>query len=326
VKKINHLLILLVGLAAFAYPLARYNDTDFRYAGYQCQHDMIFNEEGDIDLAVIGSSRTQLGVGAPELAKGIEPAFGRDVVVYDLAKGWRGQGINYTIIRDLIENRQVKNLLIEANLHESGIYHAHWFLVGQYQDLFQTAIFQQGNGLNLTVLFTPLKMIADRFVERSTQLILGDFSLAVNRDNKDKALTRSCTNTDEPINPVRLRDRYLHAQKYYQEGFWSWDMYKDLQLHDTGFFKTLKQLADENEINLAFYYVHERHYLELDPAFAETFFQEVGVPLLIPPADLVQQLEKDGYADPTHMRANGRALYSGWLAEEFVTRSNFNVK
>lgn len=294
---------------------------EYRYIGYECQFNLIYNEAGPVDVAVIGSSRTQQGIGGPEIAKALEAAKGRPFVVYELGKSWRGQGINYTIIRDLLEKREVKFLLLEANLAETGIYHAHWYLVGRFRDFLESIWYQQVKGPNLIPFFDVLRLLADRFILRVSELAAGKLQPLSYRSVPLNARTMDCMKKDEPIRPVPLKERYEHFVAYKQQGtYWKWELYDKHQLHDTGFFKALVQLAREKGIPIHFYYVHERHYSRLDPAFAATFEKEIGAPLAIPPHDLVDRMEADGYADPTHFNAVGRKRYSEWLAQVIAPR------
>jgi len=310
------MLVIILTIATLLYVFSL---PSYRYEKYKCQHDLIYNQTGVVDVAIIGSSSTQLGVGPEHISKAFSNEFGKQAVVYDLSKGWRGQGIKYTIIRDLVENRKVKHLLIEANLAESGKYHAHWYLVGRYNDFLKSIWYQQEEGINIPAIFEVIKMPIDRIVDRITSIILDELSLPTVIDDKRSAITSGCYAHEEPIDVKRLEERYASYKKYYEGKTWSWNMNASHQLHDTGFFRELVKLANDNGATIHFYYVHERHYSRLEPKFTAVFEKNTGAKLFIPPESLVDSLEVDGYADPTHMRPRGRKLYSEWLASVLIS-------
>ncbi|MGD9601770.1 MAG: hypothetical protein AB7O21_02135 [Gammaproteobacteria bacterium] len=297
----------------------------WRYAEYPCQYALIYGERGPVDLAIVGSSRSVLGVGAAEIAEVLRPTAGREVVVYDLSKSWRGEGMNYTFVRDLLDNRQVRHLLVEANLPEAGSYHAHWYLAARYEDLVRNIAFEQRHGFALRPIARAARMVADRLVDRVARYLTGEVRPAPLASSSRPAATKDCMVREEPVKPDALAARAAAHAKYYRGQVWHWDMESRDALHDTGFYGALVSLASSRGVTLHFYYVHERHYSRLDPAFASAFQQTTGAPLLIPPDDLVDRLEADGYADPTHMNPHGRALYSAWLAKRLISELNGKI-
>lgn len=308
--------------AAILIAFSAINLANVRYNEYPCQFDLIYNESGQVDLAIIGSSRTVQGIGASEIGEDLKKAGLTDQVIYNLGKSWRGEGINYTIARDLLEIRKVDVLFVEANLPESSTYHAHFFLVGRYSDLARSALYQQANGVNARAIYEIYRMPIDRLIERGTQLLLGNLKELEIRGGKREARTAGCRTSDELVNSERLIDRFKMYKEYYEGQVWNWDIKADEGQHDRGFIHQLVELAESNGTRIAFYYVHESHYMRLNPEFSRIFQEEFGAPLLIPPDDIVDRLEASGYADPTHFNKFGRHMYSSWLAEEYLRFRN----
>jgi len=302
-----------VVLALFAAGVLWTDLPEVRYARYSCQYNLIYNQTGSVDLAVIGSSRTLQGVGAEVIADELQVP-----VVYNLAKNWRGQGINYAILTDLIANREVDTILVEANLPESGTFHAHFFLVGTIGDWLRSNAYRSGNSFDFQQSSLTLHRVVERVVEQGS-LVLADQLNAPRRIAAQAAETGFCRTRDERVRQSYLDTQAARYHQYYVGQTWSWDLHSDEASHDFGFYKAMADLAEAHEVELVFYHINQAYYSTLDPEFAAVFEVEVGAPILIPPPSLTREIEEmGGYADTTHMTATGREVYSRWLANALI--------
>ncbi len=282
-----------------------------RYGKYNCQYQMIYGQQGDVEMVAIGSSRSLQGLDAPILSEALGGG-----VVYNLAKNWRGQGINYRLLEDAITNRKVKYALVEANLPEGQIYHAHFFVVGTLGDWWRSFQYRAEASGTWTAAQVTVRKVFDRFVEQATLLVGGklfaDASVPVNAE------TGYCRNREERIRADYLAKQKERYFKYYEDKAWSWKFADEKAAHDFGFFKKMVEVAEQQGTILRFYHINQAYYSTLDPEFAATFEAEVGAPILIPPASLTREIEEmDGYADATHMTLVGREYYTHWLAGAF---------
>lgn len=281
-----------------------------RYTNYNCQYDLIFNQSGPVDLAVIGSSRSLQGVDAPVLAEVLDVP-----VVYNLAKNWRGQGINYAIMSDLLARREVDTVLVEANLPESGTFHAHFFLVGTTGDWMRSLGYRSDGLFDFEEMGRNMKWMVDRVTEQASLFVAGKLNMPARASASASGETGYCRTREETV-----RESFLEAQRaqfshYYEGRTWRWDPLSQEARHDTGFYRAMADLAEAHGVELVFYHINQAYYFTLDPNFAVEFEAVVGAPILIPPPSLTREIEAmGGYADATHMTREGRERYSRWLA------------
>ncbi|MEP4445374.1 MAG: hypothetical protein ABJQ55_01320 [Hyphomicrobiales bacterium] len=291
-----------------------------RYSKYQCHYAMIYQQSDPIDIAFIGSSRSVQGVGTEEIVD----VIGSDIDVRSFAKSWRGQGINYTIMRDLLEQRHVKTMLVEVNMPETGTFHGHFFLVGRLSDWLMSQRFRNKYLLDLEALGKTSKNMIDRFTEQWTLALLGALPQFDNAHLQVALDQRECRSKEEKRREQAYWDQKLdYYQTYYVDKTWEWGLDEKRARHDTGFLRAIKALTDENDVELIFYHMPEALNLTLNPEFAQEFEAEIGAPLIIPPAQLTRDVEAMfGFADATHMTQRGRAFYSTWLANRIIQTSD----
>jgi hypothetical protein len=314
--------VFLLSLAAVAlfYSVRFTSAPAYRYAEYHCQHDAIFNTTGPVDYVMVGGSRSLQGVGAPEFADFVKATTGKDTIAIDLSRSWRGQGVNYVLLRDMVENHRVGTLVVEANLAQTAKYHERFYLMARFKDFMTSYRGQATNGFTSEAAYQLLIMAKDRVMNRISKRINGTLKPAPALSPKRSIETKDCMSREELVNATALSSARKRFQQYYVGKTWQWDPAKKNELHNTIFYKKIVQMAKDNNVKVIFYYVHEAYYKKLDPGFAKEFEEQFGAPLLIPPGDFVEQLEPL-YADQTHMTAKGRKLYTDWLANQ-VLKSN----
>lgn len=288
----------------------------YRYITYACQYNLIYGQTGRLDYAIIGGSRTLQSVGALELADAVREKTGREAVVYNLAHSWRGQGLNFVILRDLLERHEVKHLLVGANLAQPKKYHARFYLVGRTTDLIESLIGQKRWGPNFTVVGDITRMLIERLTKRASDWVRGKLQPRSPVTEHAPAATKRCIGRDEPVDIWVLETAKARFEKYYVGKVWKWNFDDERERHNTHFYRRIVELAGEHGISVTFFYVHRAYYKPLDPAFAEEFERRIGARLLIPPVSLAKELEADGYADQTHMTPSGRLRYTRWLYDQ----------
>jgi hypothetical protein len=69
-------------------------------------------ERSTIDLALVGPSYLWAAVDTPRVQAALSEALGRPAVARTLAYNWRGEDVTYTILRDLLSRRHVKNVVL----------------------------------------------------------------------------------------------------------------------------------------------------------------------------------------------------------------------
>jgi hypothetical protein len=72
----------------------------------------IFYEGSDIDLLILGDSLLWVGVDALHVQRELSRALGREAHVVVIAANWAGTDLRYMLLRDLLEHRKVRMLLL----------------------------------------------------------------------------------------------------------------------------------------------------------------------------------------------------------------------
>jgi hypothetical protein len=75
-------------------------------------HQQIFRENSDLDVVFIGSSVMLYGIDTPHVQKALSERLGRDASVITLGSYWPGQDRTYLILRDLLQHRKVKMVVL----------------------------------------------------------------------------------------------------------------------------------------------------------------------------------------------------------------------
>ena len=100
-----------------------YSNASLRLGPYPWLQKKIFQDSGPADLVLAGSSHLWGGVSALELGKRIQDKVGRPAEVFTLGWPWPGYDALYFVIRDLLEKRRVRCLVIYDESCGSGDFH-----------------------------------------------------------------------------------------------------------------------------------------------------------------------------------------------------------
>ena len=88
-----------------------YSSTSWQFGSYPFLDQHIFHEQGDIDIAFMGSSHAWYGINTPVLQKELSRQTGREATVLTLCWFWPGNDALYFIVKDLLAHRRVKMLV-----------------------------------------------------------------------------------------------------------------------------------------------------------------------------------------------------------------------
>jgi len=72
----------------------------------------IFAEKSELDIVFLGSSLIWSGVDTPFVQHELSKKLGREANVITLGSNWRGEDLNYFVLRDLLEHRKVKMVVL----------------------------------------------------------------------------------------------------------------------------------------------------------------------------------------------------------------------
>ncbi len=91
-----------------------------RFGGFSYFGQQIFEETSDIDILFLGSSVLWYGIDAPYVQDELSKKLGRQVNVIMLGSNWRGEELNYLLLREVLARRRVKLLVTTMPLsHQS---------------------------------------------------------------------------------------------------------------------------------------------------------------------------------------------------------------
>ncbi|MBI1860728.1 MAG: hypothetical protein HYR96_07415 [Deltaproteobacteria bacterium] len=102
---------------------------------YQFMAHSIFEETGDIDLLVLGSSYIWNAVNTDLLAETLVP--GKKLVTLNLGANWRGEDLIYLLLKELLQRRRVHTVVIDppegdAGRKEPHYYSLYWWIAGEH--------------------------------------------------------------------------------------------------------------------------------------------------------------------------------------------------
>ena len=126
------LLLLLLFLLPLAMPKSLlpprqeiYSSAPWGYGSFPYMREQIFDEKGDIDILFMGTSRIWWGIDTPQVQETLSQKLGRKAVVRTLAWNNPGPDAEYFILRDVLEHRKVRMLVIGDCCTGAGDT-AHW--------------------------------------------------------------------------------------------------------------------------------------------------------------------------------------------------------
>lgn len=113
-----------------------YPTVAWKYGEFPWIQKKIFEEKGDVDMAFAGSSHIFCDVDTPYVQRKLSEQLGRKAEVFTLGWFWPGFDALYFIIRDLLEHRRVKTLVIyeEINDNKPHLHSSRWLRYGEGDD------------------------------------------------------------------------------------------------------------------------------------------------------------------------------------------------
>jgi hypothetical protein len=86
-------------------------------------YERIHYDKTPIDVAIIGSSRTETSVSAPVLEKELSEELGRPIHVANLAIPQEGRNLHYLVARELVENRPETRIILVSVPERADLSH-----------------------------------------------------------------------------------------------------------------------------------------------------------------------------------------------------------
>ena len=293
---------------------ASLTDTDWvRYAEYPGHHQMIYGQRGDVDLAVMGSSRSMRVFQADSVSAAVEKSLGVKPVICDLSRAWRDLGHMEVFIRDLLATRKVRMLLVEFK--ETGVQNRHPYFerTATWQDIFASYHAQPS---------TPWFMRVHEQVLLSLQRVTNRLTMWLTGSLKPIAAPAAPTRLNDPSKPYLVKSELLaetqrkYAAKWTDEAPASVDLAAVEEERNLYYVQRIIELARQSGTEVMFYYIPRLYRMPLATEFVASFESRFGVRLIQPTLADLKTVMPDGYTDTTHMGVGGSLLYANLLARE----------
>jgi hypothetical protein len=205
------LLPLLAGKSLLPERAEIYKSIPWRFGGHPCFQKTICEEKKPLDIALIGSSRIWCGVDPVHLRDELSTSLGRQAEVRTL--GWNTAGFDalYFIAKDLLENREVKLLVVNDEFNpEIGGDAPHrlasrWFRFGDNaEDLADLELGEQAGYYASAVLGMPRNLLG---ITRSPLPVRSSPA----NDFSPQNLYRT-TDPEFRLGALRTEENYLHLK------------------------------------------------------------------------------------------------------------------
>lgn len=290
-----------------------------RYIEYPCQFDMIYNQSGPVDLVLAGTSRTMRGFDAEGLAKLLDPA--KPPVVYDLSRGGRGMDQIYVQIRDLLEHRPVKRLLIEYNKPEEGevgrwFAPMHWTF--QTQATFSDIAASVASEPHVSLIERTrlaLWLVSQKAAFLFEQIPTGRESLPRMRA-PEPARSSDCTPTVKDINSEEV-----HIMADRTRARWAASQVRTWPIEDVPderydyYARKLVALARAHGTEIGFIFLTGIHQRAIAPDFKTRLEAHLGAPVFQLSPETLSRLYPGGYTDASHLSETGRSILMHAVAD-----------
>lgn len=300
-----------------------------RYASLKCVYRQIYNYQGPVDVVVVGTSRTKWGV-SPQEVSGVISKGGEELVVLNLARSWRGTQQMLQEIEDVEAERGIRKAIVVEYSREGDVVATSQRYYDYYPDhaaLVPIADFAKDPEAKprepAYLRFRDLLDLGQERLDYALDRFLSgkaDANQVIPMADRPVAVSDGCTGKDRPYKPAA--NASWEERSVPKGGTWrdkkpgNWRIgaiNADAQRHAIEEIVAFGAAHD-----LAVYFILMPRYLDppADPRYVERFEETFGAPLLVPPTDVLAQMNDGGYSDPNHMHAPGREIYSRWLGEQ----------
>lgn len=290
----------------------------------------IYTYQGPIDVVVVGTSRTKYGVSPQEISTVISDGKKPPEVVLNLARSWRGTQQMFQEIKDVQRERGITQAIVVEYSREGVVvatsqryydYHPeHAALVPI--DEFRTdpelkprepAYLRFRDLLELGQLRVDFSL--DRWLSGKA-----DANLTIPVQERSVGVSDGCAGKDRPLKKAAnasWRKRVVPKGTTWEERQpVSWPI--GMINNDAQRQAMKEMIVWAHDHGLEIYFTLIPRYLD-PPAsddYLARFQQTFGVPLMVPPKDVLADLNDGGYSDPNHLYEPGRVIYSRWLGEQ----------
>jgi hypothetical protein len=307
--------VVIVFVACVAYTEAG----PIRWAEDYCQWKAIHGQSGDVDLVVIGSSRAQQAANAALISEAAQEASGRPWIVYDLARAMRGMGHHHILVKDLLQARDVKRLLVEFNSTDAHVYHDLFYLKAGIGDLWEEISAESQRSLFMRVADAWgrfVKRVAKRWENYLQATRLPPLTLAKVR----KAKNTDCVGQRDGVEPsVLLAAEARHGDAWFEHGR-EWNLDADEERRNSAYVDKLVKLAREHDVELTFFHAVGRYSTIMSQEMLARFEKRYGTRIIQPDTETLRRwfANDDSYNDTSHMTLTGSKYFTDWIVGDLI--------
>ncbi len=263
-------------------------------------YQRIYESSEPVDIAFMGSSRTINSLKEKVIRTELK---GYHLLNYAYCR--YGRNLHYRLVKDLIDHKDIKALLLEVRLDENPYSHP----VGPYflesSDLATAYPFFNQNYFKdwSTAFQFRLQMMKEKLWRHEDSLI---------NTNAKFGFFPNLTITEPAIYEREKGERRTKKKE---------DFKRQLEnVYPLHYLRRIASLCADHSVDLYFLYLPSYGVSDKEPHQAE-FYKELGQ-LIVPPDSILENV--DLWADPNHMNPTGADKMSQWLGRELKLNINRN--
>lgn len=266
-------------------------------------YQQMYHSDRNIDIALLGTSRTMCGVSDYTLEKTLNGDRQNKIRVANMGFARPGRNLHYAIAKDLFAHHEPDLIILEVRTYEDWFSHLDFAYIAKSEDI----IFAEPivNQRYIEDVYTAGKM---RFLSwRST--LLGE---ELQFDSADIHRSHSFI----PGGPLLYSDssflRHIDP-KSIPDNFWKKGEYEVHNYFPRSYLKQIAALCQENGTELRFLYLPNCNEQKGQLPLELNFYRDIA-PVWIPPDSIVHHIRN--YADPDHLNEPGAEQLSHWVSEQ----------
>lgn len=296
-----------------------------RYADTACPYYLIYENEGPVDLLGIGGSRMLTAFDADHIGRVLSQRGQGELVVYNASHSHYVLEKELTIFRDFVENRRVRNAVIMLQPRENdvsvGRVNEEFAAIASIRDI-PVTLRATSHESGMVTMRTGLDVLQHRLSPPDAlESCLGQ--------EKPRGICRRWVTNDAPHRNCHAGDYrtkldvlLANASRLQSENVnkFNWSLAAAEQKFTEVLVREFVRVARSNDVNLFFLFVARATQAVPEAAASEAFEAKFGVPLLIPPDEIVMKIARMGTRDITHIYEPGRDIYLPWLIDEIENK------
>lgn len=255
-------------------------------------YDRIFNNSTPIDIAFFGSSHTINAVNDILIE---ENKNGLHVV--NLGYCRLGMNLNFVLIKNLLEAKRVKQIILEVREDEDRYSHPVFPQLADEEDVFLSCPFYNRNILSddYTALVFKIQLLQQKLFQQK-------INSEIRTDTFGYAGTDIVADEKDLDSAIQKRTNAIPLSEFERNFFMQFPR---------AYLKMIHQLCQENQVQLKFLYLPAYGTTPTKPKENNTYSQYGEV--LIPPDSIF--LNKNNWQDKDHLNEKGANEISEWLSQ-----------